>query len=410
MRVGESIGRGSPGAVFSSSLSSSSSEVKLYRPSEDLRASCQTAGTPHVQFVFLRLCLLVGSQKPPQAPRHAQVLLGHPRLSCHAIGCQICLAWSRLLVFLLLATLRGSFFSVCRRYRLHWATFRLCKGAYRRKRVSALPRERLRLPAPVTDSLHAPSKVQRADTPPFRIGLGTPSRWLLLVLWFGLVTPVQAGAHRKLSGTTPEVFTVCGHFAVRLTKSVKRAFKRAQARALVSGSTMYRGQSHSLASLAVRYQGSRPPAARTSSHFCHANGSTLSVLTWNCGGLYSSRWQELMSWLCSQDASLPDSPEIVIIQETHWSHSSEFRSGTWLCIHSGSCSQEGGVLIMVHQRLASKASLRHAVVTDVGATPDTPRIGNDVGAEPDTPGMGNEVGAAPDTPGIGNEADAEPDT
>ena len=234
--------------MLSSSLSSSS-----------LRASCQTAGTLHVQFVFLRLCLLVGSQKPPQAPRHAQVLLGHPRLSCHAIGCQICLVWSGLLVFLLLATLRGSFFSVCRRYRLHWATFRLCKGAYRRKRVTALPRERLRLPAPVTDSLHAPSKVQRADTPPFRIGLGTPSRWLLLVLWFGLVTPVQAGAHRKLSGTTPEVFTVCGHSAVRLTKSVKRAFKRAQARALVSGSTMYRGQSHSLASLAVRYQGSDRP-------------------------------------------------------------------------------------------------------------------------------------------------------
>ena len=155
MRVGESIGRGSPGTVLSSSLSSSS-----------LRASCQTAGTLHVQFVFLRLCLLVGSQKPPRAPRHAQVLLGHPRLSCHAIGCQICLVWSGLLVFLLLATLRGSFFSVCRRYRLHWATFRLCKGAYRRKRVSALPRERLRLPAPVTDSLHAPSKVQRADTPP----------------------------------------------------------------------------------------------------------------------------------------------------------------------------------------------------------------------------------------------------
>ena len=67
MRVGESIGRGSPGTVFSSSLSSSSSEVKLYGPSEDSRASCQTAGTPHVQFVFLRLCLLAGAARTPQA-------------------------------------------------------------------------------------------------------------------------------------------------------------------------------------------------------------------------------------------------------------------------------------------------------------------------------------------------------
>ena len=56
--------------------------------------------------------------------------------------------------------------------------------------------------------------------------------------------------------------------------------------------------------------------------------------------------------------------EVVILQETHWRDSTDFRSGRWYCIHSSGYGSEvsydrfGGILVMLRQEAFEEPSVQ----------------------------------------------------
>ena len=85
--------------------------------------------------------------------------------------------------------------------------------------------------------------------------------------------------------------------------------------------------------------------------------NSLRVITWNCGGLHSSRYAELMAWLNSSQA---DPVHVVMLQECHWPQSTEFHSDNWVHIYSGSGTSQAGVMIIVNRSLAQPHQIRFA--------------------------------------------------
>ena len=90
---------------------------------------------------------------------------------------------------------------------------------------------------------------------------------------------------------TPTTVQAYGRMAVRLSQCRKRAFKRAQTRALRHGSTVYRGQVHDLGSLSMQYV-HRPQPRRQKA--TEPSASAIQCITWKlwrfCNQL---RFQEL---------------------------------------------------------------------------------------------------------------------
>ena len=145
-----------------------------------------------------------------------------------------------------------------------------------------------------------------------------------------------------------------GQQAVRLTAARKRAFKRAQVRAMRDGSTMYRGARHDTASLALQYVGQNPTPKPPRSAL---QNNHLQAVTWNCGGLHAQRYAELMQWLNSDSFQ---SVHLVFLQECHWPNSTEYCSERWIHIYSGTNSSQGGVMIMINKSIAAKEQIRYA--------------------------------------------------
>ena len=56
---------------------------------------------------------------------------------------------------------------------------------------------------------------------------------------------------------------------------------------------------------------------------------TLNLLSGNAGGLSTGIYQELLAWVDIQKKF-----QMIVIQETHWSQTSDYQSGEWLCMHS----------------------------------------------------------------------------
>ena len=70
------------------------------------------------------------------------------------------------------------------------------------------------------------------------------------------------------------------------------------------------------------------------------HGCRYSCLTWNVGGLSRESWNALTAWLDLQDI------DIIMLQETHWKHTSEWVPGKYFCFHAGAPSH-CAVLTMV---------------------------------------------------------------
>ena len=65
-------------------------------------------------------------------------------------------------------------------------------------------------------------------------------------------------------------------------------------------------------------------------------------------------WQELREYLAS-----PANPhDAIMLQETHWSTCSEFRTNGWTAIHSGTTARADGVMTLVHPKHPS-TRVRH---------------------------------------------------
>ena len=86
----------------------------------------------------------------------------------------------------------------------------------------------------------------------------------------------------------------------------------------------------------------------------------MRIVTWNSGGLNLSRQAELKAWL--EQESRTDPVHILCVQETHWPTTCEYRDGPWTCIHSGSGTREGGVLVMLHTSYFQGVDTKHAEI------------------------------------------------
>ena len=206
------------------------------------------------------------------------------------------------------------------------------------------------LPArPVTVPGHA-----IAGPPPRLVGRNLKWLWVFSILGRGVSMrspdsrTVDLNPHQTAPCTQPPV-AAYGQLAARLSSARKRSFKRAQLRVLRDGETMYRGRRHNADSLSLRYIGQRPAQPRRPST-PQPPPNSLRVITWNCGGLHSSRYAELMSWLNSPQA---EPVHVVLLQECHWPQSTEYHSDNWVHIYSG-------VMIIVNRAIAQPHQIRFA--------------------------------------------------
>ena len=146
------------------------------------------------------------------------------------------------------------------------------------------------------------------------------------------------------------------------TRVQKRSFKRACRRAVMHGSTWYKGQclrpQDFPASLVSNV---KPPPARQTDrpHRITATPRTprLKILHWNPGGMSQSTFQELRHWLTYNPVDL------VIISETKWTFEACWQDTTWSYIHSPStAARSGGLLVMVAQRWSKADTIGYHII------------------------------------------------
>lgn len=139
----------------------------------------------------------------------------------------------------------------------------------------------------------------------------------------------------------------------------KRSFKRAIRRAETHGYTMYKGQIYTAQRLGTQYKGNPIDAPKTPNHqpSSKLKRKRFTCLSWNCGGLSPSGWDYLQQWIECQ------SLDIIMLQETHWKHTSEWVTDHYFALHSGCGESRAGLLSLVSKRLCTMDDLSwHEVI------------------------------------------------
>ena len=135
------------------------------------------------------------------------------------------------------------------------------------------------------------------------------------------------------------------NFASLRKNSFKTACRRTVAK---SEPVRYRGQV--LTPRPLRRTGNCPPLRRkeltaqpnnssargTASSRAGKQVCNLRIMSWNAGHLGQQKWGELRTWLAAEADRHCD---ILVLQETHWNESSEFRVSGWYCVSSASASE-----------------------------------------------------------------------
>ena len=124
----------------------------------------------------------------------------------------------------------------------------------------------------------------------------------------------------------------------------KRAFRRAIRKAQRGSAAMYRGKAmYANVSLPVPKPLSSP----------EGSGSRVKILSWNCDGLTTTLYAELMAWLRKHHEI-----SILFLQETHWSRTMEWSADGWHFCHSASAkARSAGVLIGVRSSFVQPTSI-----------------------------------------------------
>ena len=60
------------------------------------------------------------------------------------------------------------------------------------------------------------------------------------------------------------------------------------------------------------------------------------IMSWNAGHLGQQQWGKLKTWLAAEAEQYCD---VLVLQETHWKESSEFRVSGWYCVSSASAPE-----------------------------------------------------------------------
>ena len=226
---------------------------------------------------------------------------------------------------------------------IQWRVLRLFKGVYRRRRLKS----------------HKPTALRTSQNPATRKPTaGRPQASTVLILLALLGTLQVAGAVTSPQPARRSIYTQHAQ-GLSTLDSRKTSFQRAQRRALNTGFAFYRGRHMTAKQLGVVWTSptrTRSVKARPQ----QTRKPRIRFVTWNAGGLNLSRQSELRTWL--EEESQTNPVHVLCIQETHWPESREYRDGAWTCIHSGSGSREGGVLIMLHASFFQGVSVKHAEV------------------------------------------------
>ena len=186
----------------------------------------------------------------------------------------------------------------------------------------------------------------------------TPSRLLFLTLLMRSICP--ALTHPMPTAPTADSCRV----SQAPTRIHKRSYKRAVARAAQSqhGGTIYKGRWCTLRGLSQQYL----PQAQTSSASTRSarvrgpqpTGPHVRFLSLNCGGLSQDLYVELLKALEAMPAQTQ--PQIVALQETHWSSDSaqQYTTGAWQVVQSHRHdNRSAGVMFLVHRSLTQHAVL-----------------------------------------------------
>ena len=180
--------------------------------------------------------------------------------------------------------------------------------------------------------------------------------WICITLFLSSFTRV--GGVRVASDATEagsqELLATATSGGRLLSTAKKRAFHRAQRRAQVAGGTFYKGRWCTARSLHVRgvdasadARAPRPGTFRTWQQ--NPKVLDLNIISWNSSGLGAAVLPEFLLWL----GQLPQEsrPNIVLIQESHWRFTSEYRHGNWLAYHNGvsegSADRYAGLLTLI---------------------------------------------------------------
>ena len=154
------------------------------------------------------------------------------------------------------------------------------------------------------------------------------------------------------------------------SKYRKRSFKRAVRRARQHGTTSYHGR---LVTEGMLLGNSSTQTSATTSRRrraqqgaggdCSSRSSlaTLSVATWNCGGLSNIK-DEFFVWAAEQPF------QVIILQETWFRTDMDYTSHGWLCLHTGLGTEpkraHAGVMILLRKSFFIEGTIRsHAAVS-----------------------------------------------
>ena len=389
-RVGDNLGRGTPEAP-TIDLSPCTTQAKSDDPVNAKVLEHSTAISPHAaphatwhhdrydQFPSPPPQSGVPGKRPAQHKRRRPCLLD----LCFRLP--LCVLSAISLRYI--AKMLGPRHSKC------WNSTRQCPGQYRRRPgLICLPR-RIRDLLPHSPKIGLPNQIPGQPSAPGATAGSRPARTtscpvigprlLKLTLWGYMLCqslghPISNPDTRLDYAAGPRepsrhTFRAHHQFVQRLTPARKRAFRRAQQRAVRDGYAWYKGQRHTPESLSIKplTQTSRP-SARPSSHSATTTDPSFQIVTWNSGGLNAVRYQEFLGWIDPQDSATarstlnPNTPStdirIACLQETHWPQSSEYRYKHWTMIHSGSGRSTGGVLFAISARLVSPQLIRYAEI------------------------------------------------
>ena len=203
---------------------------------------------------------------------------------------------------------------------------------------------------------------------------GISLRPLKLVAFYAMVgVRVSSAAATEEGPTTGTLWSVGkpsglaqrGGEQTSITKSSKRAFSRACKRAnqALDGGTWYKGRWHSRQALASLRQSAPMPVLRQTPRRTRARPlPNLSLFVWNTGGLASGMLQEFMAWCETQTQY-----DMILLLETHWRETPDYRSGKWHCIHTSGHSvpeqpdRFAGILCLISDRNFAIPSVKEVV-------------------------------------------------
>ena len=140
--------------------------------------------------------------------------------------------------------------------------------------------------------------------------------------------------------------------------TLKRSFRRAQRRAALHGYTWYRGRLCTATHLGTSCSdlAQDPIITQNVAPKLSRRRQRLTVFNWNCSGLAPYKWDQLQQWLDHQCI------DVLSVQETHWSYTTEWLQSKYCAIHSGDHSNAGGILFLISRQLCAQHDISWAEI------------------------------------------------